>query len=136
MRAGEVWKALAEAPIVATADPLPAAFSATLGRFLALGGLDAVALLLTGVLELVSGFGLAGLTALYGARDQSSGNLEGGSPISPASDCAAHLLTGVVDGRALNIRPVRFCVPSIGDPGLVADTVAPFLDLLAILRGN
>jgi len=53
MRAGEVRKVLAEVPIVATADPLPAAFSATLGRFLPLGGLDGVALLLTGVLQLV-----------------------------------------------------------------------------------
>ena len=63
-RAGELRKGLAAAPIVATSDPLPAAFSATLGRVLPIGGTEGVALLLTLVVEIISCFGLAGLRAL------------------------------------------------------------------------
>ena len=57
------------------------AFSATFGRFVPIGGMDGVALLLTALLELISGFGLAALTALYSPRDQyrSPGTLEGAS---------------------------------------------------------
>jgi Inner membrane component domain len=69
-RAGELRKGLAAAPIVATADPLPAAFSATLGRVLPIGGTEGVALLLTIVVEIMSCFGLAGLSALRNSRDQ------------------------------------------------------------------
>src|SRR5262249_20421908 len=57
VQAAEKRRALAEAPIIATADPLPSAFNATLGRFLPIDGTDGVALLLTAVLELISGFG-------------------------------------------------------------------------------
>jgi hypothetical protein len=57
-RATELRKALAEAPIVATSDPLPAAFSGTLGRLVPIGGTEGVALLLTIVVELMSSFGL------------------------------------------------------------------------------
>jgi hypothetical protein len=67
--AAELRKGLAEAPIVATSDPLPAAFNATLGRFVPIGGTEGVALLLTVVVELMSSFGLAGLALLYSARD-------------------------------------------------------------------
>src|SRR5262245_43049405 len=63
-RATELRGRLAEAPIVATSDALPAAFSATLGRVLPLGGTGGVALLLTMVVELISCTGLAGLRAL------------------------------------------------------------------------
>ena len=63
-RATELRKGLAEAPIVATSDPLPAAFNATLGRFVPIGGTEGVALLLTVVVELMSCFGLAGLSVL------------------------------------------------------------------------
>jgi hypothetical protein len=63
-RAGELRKNLAAAPIVATSDPLPAAFSATVGRVLPIGGTEGVALLLTMVVEIMSCFGLAGLSAL------------------------------------------------------------------------
>jgi hypothetical protein len=65
MRAAEIRKALARAPIVATADPLPSAFSATLGRFLPLEETEGVALLLTMFVEIMSSFGLAAVTALY-----------------------------------------------------------------------
>ena len=71
-RAGELRKGLAAAPIVATSDPLPAAFSATLGRVLPVGGTEGVALLLTMVVEIISCFGLAGLRALS--------NSEGSAP--------------------------------------------------------
>jgi hypothetical protein len=73
LRATELRKGLAEAPIVATADPLPAAFSATLGRVLPIGGTDGVALLLTVVVELISCYGLAGVAALYNTRTQREG---------------------------------------------------------------
>ena len=69
-RASELRGRLADAPIVATSDPLPAAFSATLGRLLPLGGAEGIALLLTMVVELMSCFGLAGLSALYRERDE------------------------------------------------------------------
>ena len=72
-RAAELRKGLAEAPIVATADPLPAAFSATLGRVLPIGGTEGVALLLTIVVELISCCGLAGIARLYGSREQHEG---------------------------------------------------------------
>jgi hypothetical protein len=63
-RAAELRKGLAGAPIVATSNPLPAAFSATWGRVLPLGGTEGVALLLTMVVELISSFGLAGIAVL------------------------------------------------------------------------
>jgi len=63
-RAADLRKGLAEAPIVATSDPLPAAFSATLGRVLPMSGAEGIALLLTVVVELISCFGLAGLAVL------------------------------------------------------------------------
>src|SRR4029453_12266404 len=73
LRAAELRKGLAEAPILATADPLPAAFSATLGRVLPLGGTEGVALLLTVVVEMMSCCGLAGIARLYGSREQHEG---------------------------------------------------------------
>jgi hypothetical protein len=47
LRASELRMHMAEAPIVAITDPLPAAFTATLGRVLPVGGTEGVALLLT-----------------------------------------------------------------------------------------
>jgi hypothetical protein len=81
-RAGELRNGLAAAPIVATADPLPAAFSATLGRVLPIGGTEGVALLITMVVEIISCFGLAGLRALSTPREQRlpSGSSGEGSP--------------------------------------------------------
>jgi hypothetical protein len=80
-RAAELRKGLADAPIVATSDPLPAAFSATLGRVLPIGGTEGVAILLTTVVELMSSVGLAALAVLYNARDQQlrSGTSRNGS---------------------------------------------------------
>jgi hypothetical protein len=69
-RASELRKGLAVAPIVATSDPLPAAFSATFGRVLPIGGTEGVALLLTMVVEIMSCCGLAGLSALRSSGDQ------------------------------------------------------------------
>ena len=69
-------------------DPLPAAFSATLGRLLPLGGAEGVALLLTMVVELMSCFGLAGLSALHRGRDErepgtpDADSLAAGVPVS------------------------------------------------------
>src|SRR5262249_33672364 len=69
-RAVELRRGLAAAPIIAISDPLPAAFSATLGRVLTIGGAEGVALLLTAVVEIISCFGLAGLRALGSPREQ------------------------------------------------------------------
>jgi hypothetical protein len=77
-RATELRKGLAEAPIVATTDPLPAAFDATLRRLVPINGAEGVALLLTIVVEIMSSFGLAGLSKLYYER---SGRLTKGSPV-------------------------------------------------------
>jgi hypothetical protein len=65
-RAGELRHVLAMAPPVATSDPLPQAFAATLGRVLSLEGHAGIALLLTLIVETMSCFGLAGLRALKG----------------------------------------------------------------------
>ena len=75
-RAEELRHALAAAPPVATSDPLPQAFAATLGRFLSLDGHAGIALLLTLIVETMSCFGLAGLRALKG---------ETGRPYEPPS---------------------------------------------------
>jgi hypothetical protein len=60
-RAVELRQALAVAPPVATSDPLPQAFAATLGRLFSLDGHAGIALLLTLIVETMSCFGLAGL---------------------------------------------------------------------------
>jgi hypothetical protein len=73
LRATELRQGVAEAPIIATADPLPAAFSATLGRVLPVGGTEGVAFLLTVVVELMSCFGLGGVAVLYNTRKQREG---------------------------------------------------------------
>ena len=65
-RAMQLREVLAAAPMVATTDPLPEAFTATLGHLLPLDGRVGVALLLTFVIEIMSCFGLAGLRALRG----------------------------------------------------------------------
>jgi hypothetical protein len=54
LRATELRNGVAEAPIIATADPLPAAFTATLGHLLPVAGTEGIALLLTVVVELIS----------------------------------------------------------------------------------
>jgi hypothetical protein len=76
-QAAELRKALAEAPIVATADPLPEAFRSTFGRWLQIGDTEGVALLITIAIETISCFGLAGLEAL---RREHSGSSALGSP--------------------------------------------------------
>ena len=53
-RASELRKSLANTPIVATSDPLPAAFALTLGRLLPFSGTEGVAVLLTVVIEMVN----------------------------------------------------------------------------------
>ena len=75
---------LAATPLVATSDPLPEAFAATLGRLLPLDGRVGVALLLTLVIEIMSCFGLAALRALGEGR-LSRGTLPGdvGDEVSP-----------------------------------------------------
>ncbi len=62
--AGTLRQALATMPLVATSDPLPEAFAATLGRLLPLDGRVGVSLLLTFVTEIMSCAGLAALGAL------------------------------------------------------------------------
>jgi hypothetical protein len=62
--AQELRHALAAAPIVATSDALPEAFSATLGRLIPIEGRTGVSLLVAGVIEIMSCFGLATLRRL------------------------------------------------------------------------
>jgi hypothetical protein len=73
LRATELRQGVAEAPIVATADPLPAAFSATLGRLLPVTGTEGVALLLTIVVELISCVGLGAFAVLCNTHKQREG---------------------------------------------------------------
>jgi hypothetical protein len=116
-RASELRRNLAVAPIIATSDPLPAAFAATLGRVLPLSGTEGVATLVTMVVELVSCFGLAGLTALSNGR---------GTTIGPSREIQ-HYAAGVRRDTAANSLPLaqrpeiaqihRF--PVIHEPSLV-----------------
>jgi hypothetical protein len=76
-RATQLRKGLAEAPIVATSDPLPVAFSATVGLLVPMSGTEGVALLLTVVVELMSSFGLVGLSKLYQERQRSGRSTKG-----------------------------------------------------------
>jgi hypothetical protein len=91
VKATEMREALAEVPIVATADPLPSAFRATLGQLLPLGGTEGVALLLTIVVELISGFGPAAIRTLWCARKQlqRSGTPAEGSLVVLAGEAVA-----------------------------------------------
>jgi hypothetical protein len=73
LRVSQLRQGMAEAPIVATTDPLPAAFNATLGRVLPITGTEGVALLLTVVVELISCIGLGGVAALYNTHQQREG---------------------------------------------------------------
>jgi hypothetical protein len=79
---------------VAASDPLPAAFSATLGRALPLGGTEGVALLLTVVVELISCFGLAGLSVLSNERQRSGRPMKGSLVVGgdKAGDCEGALV--------------------------------------------
>jgi hypothetical protein len=107
-RLTELRGRLADAPIVATADPLPAAFNATLGRILPLGGVEGVALLVTMVVELMSCCGLAGLSALYRGRND-------GEPRSSASAVPASLKAegGALPGRRQSPSPLTLPKPSL-----------------------
>ena len=67
-QASNLRQALAQMPLVATSDPLPEAFAATLGRLLPLDGRVGVSLLLTFVIEIMSCFGLAALRAVGDER--------------------------------------------------------------------
>ena len=113
LRATELRQGLAEAPILATADPLPAAFSATVGRVLPLAGTEGVALLLTVVVELMSCCGLAGVAALYSSREQHEGG--GATP-------AIGSLTGAGSEAAQSERdpPRQPRVPTLPKPSLGA----------------
>ena len=62
--ASELRQILASSPIMATSDPLPEAFAATLGQLLPVDGRVGVALLLTFIIEIVSCLGLAALRVL------------------------------------------------------------------------
>ena len=90
-RARELRQALATAPVVAISDPLPEAFAATLGRVLPLDGRVGVALLLTLVIEIISCFGLAALSAL---REGEGGRQDLRGPIS-----GSNIEEGQVSGR-------------------------------------
>ena len=91
-RARELRQALSATPVVATSDPLPEAFAATLGRVLPLDGRVGVAFLLTLVIEIISCFGLAALRALReGASER-----EGISDKGPLS--RSHIEEGQVSG--------------------------------------
>ena len=68
VQAGKLRQALAGMPLVATSDPLPEAFAATLGRLLPLDGRVGVSLLLTFVIEIMSCFGLAALRVIGDER--------------------------------------------------------------------
>jgi hypothetical protein len=110
-QAAQKHKALAEAPILATADPLPSAFSATLGRLVPLEGREGVALLLTMALELVSSFGLAGVAALHRMRDRASRTPKGGFLASPVLASTGSQGASQVAARLVSRRAQQVALP-------------------------
>jgi len=142
-RAKELRERLAAAPMVATTDPLPQAFAATLGRLLPLDGRVGIALLLTLVVEIMSCFGLAGLRALRegqrrkGGPSHHSQAAQGGILIKPdrawkgrakivphrpsknvphssLRTCSSGIAARRVTGRDRTSRPTSNVVPSVG----------------------
>ena len=121
-RAAELRSKLATTPIVAAADPLPMAFAATLGRVVPIGGIDGVTMLLTLVIETMSCFGLAGLTALSNGRRATEGppwgalEAAGGAtanlPLAHLSQAAQILRFPIVRNPPLVFPPT----PSKGKP--------------------
>ena len=115
LRAAELRRHLAEAPIVATSDPLPAAFGATIGPA---GGAEGVALLLTIVVEVMSCFGLAGLSALYMGRDERERGTPGAGSIAamvPVS-LEAEGGTAPTTRQPPSLRPVASGRASVREP--------------------
>jgi hypothetical protein len=80
VQAAALRKGLAQAPIVATNDPLPAAFNATVGRLVPIAGPEGVALLVTAIVEIVSCCGLAWLRALQSRSNDRELSAEGSGP--------------------------------------------------------
>jgi hypothetical protein len=122
-RAAELRKNLAATPIVAVADPLPMAFAATLGRLLPLSGTESgtegVATLITMTIELVSCFGLAGLTALSNGRGatedpqreahEAAGGTTANLPMAPLAGSAQIVRSPVVQ------EPSSVCPPTCSE---------------------
>ena len=95
-------------PLVATSDPLPEAFAATLGRLLPLDGRVGVSLLLTFVIEIMSCFGLAALRAVGDERTR----------------------------EAQSVRETQGRPHIGGDPGIARDLIAPRRSSLRDRRGS
>ena len=114
VRATELRKGLAEAPIVATSDPLPAAFNATLGRLVSVSGTEGVALLLTVVVELISCCGLAALSALYKGRGQAG---QGRVSRAPSLDPKGASLSIVMRPRTLPKPSLKAIASGRTSPG-------------------
>ena len=113
-RAGELRKGLAAAPIVATSDPLPAAFSATLGRVLPIGGTEGVALLLTMVVEIMSCFGLSGISLLYRARrDERARTLGKDTMVGQQTEVRSATLPAIGQGTETALDPAQGRLPDV-----------------------
>jgi hypothetical protein len=113
--ANELRTNLAETPIIATSDPLPEAFAATLGRILHVGGTEGVAQLLTVVVEIISCVGLAALSALYNSDDQTSAAGSGGV-------CS---LSEIRDGRGRGQKGIKKILPGPAKSILPCSSLKP-----------
>ncbi len=102
-RAKDMREVLAAAPMVATTDPLPEAFAATLGHLLPLDGRVGVALLLMIVIEIMSCFGLAGLRALREGHRREKGEMGRQTPKGNAFESSF----GRLGARAAQLIPDR-----------------------------
>ena len=87
LRARYLRQDLAATAIVSTTDPLPEAFTATVGRMVPLQGRVGVAVLLTFVVEIMSCFGLAALRVLREGqkREAVSSPLPGVAQLTPGT---------------------------------------------------
>ena len=103
-RLGELRHALATAPIVATQDPLPRAFTATVGRLIPVDGDVGVAHLLTLVVEIMSCFGLAAVRVLGGEQRRGTGQESDRSQQSETPFESPRAIPGMVPGRPTPIN--------------------------------
>ena len=113
-RAAQLRNNLADAPILAPSDALPASFDATLGRLLPLGGTEGVALLLTLVVEIMSCFGLSGISLLYRARRDERARTPGtDSMVGQQTEVRSAALPAIGKGTETALDPTQGRLPDV-----------------------
>lgn len=124
-RARELREILATTPTMATSDPLPQAFSATVGHVVPLDGTVGIALLLAAVTEIFSCFGLAFLRVLKNGKPPAPSAVVRDDPMRDGEDCNEH--------TELIARPV---LGTTHNGALPADSPIPRSSLKTVAVGS